>query len=59
MAFSHINKKGIKYFLHKRVGKGGATLFFFSKNPEGAIDKPEKYVVIEAPTGLPMLKRKK
>jgi len=59
MAYKHVNKKGKTYWLHKRVGKGGATLFFFSKKSEESIDKPDKYMVIENPrTGLPMLKKK-
>jgi len=59
MGYSHTNSRGIKYYLHKRVGKGGATLFFFSKKPEGSIDLPEKFKVIENErTGLPMVKKK-
>jgi len=59
MAFSFKNSKGVTYWLHKRVGRGGATLFFFSKDPTDAVDKPEGYDVFEnARTGLPMLKKK-
>lgn len=58
MVFEYTNARGQKYYLHKRVGKGGATLFFFSKSSEDAIDKPEGYRVIENErTGLPMLKK--
>jgi len=58
VGFSHTNSRGQTYWLHKRVGKGGATLFFFSKNEDGSIDKPDRYKVIENPrTGLPMLKK--
>lgn len=53
MVFSCKNKKGVEFWLHSR-GK----LFFFSKNPEGAIDLPENLTVIEGPTGLPMVKKK-
>lgn len=59
MAFEYTNSRGQKYYLHKRVGKGGATLFFFSKSSEDAIDLPERFQVIENPrTGLPMVKKK-
>ena len=55
MAYSHKNSKGVTYWLHNR-GK----LFFFSKNPEGAIDKPDNLEVFENPrTGLPMVRKKK
>lgn len=58
MGFEHTNSRGQKYFLHSREGRGGAKLFFFSKSPEGAIDLPEIYMIIEGPTGLPMVKKK-
>jgi hypothetical protein len=55
MAYSHKNSKGVTYWLHNR-GK----LFFFSKNPEGAIDLPDNLEVFENPrTGLPMVRKKK
>lgn len=54
MAYSHINSKGVTYWLHQR-GK----LFFFSKNAEGSIDLPSHLEVFEnSRTGLPMVKRK-
>jgi hypothetical protein len=35
-------------------------LFFFSKDPSGAIDLPEGFEVFENPkTSLPMIKKKK
>lgn len=59
MAFKYTNSRGKTYWLHKRVGKGGATLFFFSKDPANAADLPEKYEVFENPrTGLPMVRKK-
>lgn len=59
MGFSYTNKKGVTYWLHEREGKGGAKLFFFSKNPENSIDLPEGFEVIENErTGLPMIKKK-
>jgi len=54
MGYSHVNSKGVKYWLHSR-GK----LFFFSKKDEDSIDLPEGYDVIEnSKTGLPMIKKK-
>jgi len=41
-----------------REGKGGAKLFFFSKDEKDSSDLPEAYQVIEGPTGLPMVKKK-
>ncbi len=40
--------------------KGKATLYFFSKDPRGAINAlPKGFTVVENPkTGLPFLKRK-
>lgn len=59
MAFSHKNSKGQVYYLHSREGRGGAKLFFFSKDPTNGVDLPEGYDVFENPrTGLPMVKRK-
>jgi len=59
MAFEHTNSRGNKYYLHAREAKNGQKLFFFSKDPTGAIDKPDEYRVIEnGKTGLPLLKRK-
>jgi hypothetical protein len=60
MVFSFTNSKGQVYYLHSREGKGGAKLFFFSKDPSGAIDLPEGFEVFENPkTSLPMIRRKK
>jgi|YelNatPaOPRAMG01_1025707.scaffolds.fasta_scaffold577826_2 hypothetical protein len=53
------NKKGEKFWLHvKDTGK--ARLFYFSKNPEGALfSLPPGYEVVEnKTTGLPFLRRK-
>ena len=51
--YSHINKKGQKYFLHQR-GK----LYFFSKDPSNSISLPSGMGVVENPiTGLPLVKR--
>lgn len=59
MAYSHKNSRGQMYWLHTREGRGGAKLFFFSKNSEDSIDLPDKFQVIEnARTGLPMVKKK-
>jgi hypothetical protein len=60
MVFSFTNSKGQVYYLHSKEGKGGAKLFFFSKDPSGAIDLPEGFEVFENPkTALPMIRRKK
>lgn len=54
MGHFHVNKKGVKYWLHSR-GK----LFFFSKNEAESIDLPAGYHVVENErTGLPMIKKK-
>lgn len=55
MAYSHTNSKGVTFWLHSK-GK----LFFFSKNPESAIDLPPHLEVFENPrTGLPMVRKRK
>ncbi len=60
MGYKHINSRGQTYWLHKRVGRGGATLFFFSKSEEDSTDLPEgNWEVREnTKTGLPLLARK-
>jgi len=53
--YAHTNSRGTTYYLHNR-GK----LYFFSKDPMNAVDKPENRTVIENKmTGLPILKKKK
>ena len=52
------NRKGKKFWLHMRK-RGKVTLYFFSKDPRGAISLPRGYTVVENPkTGLPFLKKK-
>lgn len=58
MGHEHTNSKGQKYFLHAKVTSRGAKLFFFSKDPSDSADLPERFTVIEGPTGLPMVKKK-
>lgn len=59
MAYQHTNSRGQTYWLHMRKGKGGATLFFFSKDSSESIDLPAEFTVIEnTKTGLPLIKRK-
>lgn len=54
MAFSYKNSKGNTYYLHSR-----GRLFYFSKDPAGAIDLPPGYQAMESQaTGLPLLKKK-
>lgn len=65
MVYSHTNKKGVTYFLHKKDVKlkGGRVqpIYYFGKEAkEGAIDAiPEGRMIIESSrTGLPILKKK-
>ncbi len=52
--FAYTNKKGVTYYLHNK-GK----LYYFSKDPMHAVDKPaERFVVENKQTGLPILKKK-
>lgn len=54
MVFSYKNSRGSVYYLHQN-GK----LLFFSKKPEGAIELPAGFTIIEnSRTGLPMVKKK-
>ncbi len=63
MPFQYTNKKGDVYTLHRTVAhlKSGQsrTLHYFSRDVrEGALDAvPAGYVVSEAPTGMPVLKK--
>jgi len=60
VAYSHKNSRGITYWLHTREGKGGARLFFFSKDQNDSTDLPEGMEVFENPrNSLPMVRRKK
>ena len=60
MGYSHVNTRGITYWLHGREGRGGAKLYFFSKEQSDSIDLPEGLEVFENPrTGLPMVRKKK
>jgi hypothetical protein len=54
MAYSHINSKGVTYYLHSN-GK----MFFFSKEiKNGALDAvPAGYQVVEMKTGMLVLKK--
>ncbi len=57
--YIYTNKKGKKFWLHMRK-KGKSTIYFFSKDPRGAINSlPRGFTVVENPkTGLPFVKRK-
>jgi hypothetical protein len=63
MAFTFKNSKGVTYTLHRieSVQKNGQTrtLHYFSRDARpGAIDAvPAGYVVSEAPSGMPVLKK--
>lgn len=58
MGYSHVNSKGQTYYLHEKVTAKGAKLRFFSKVAEDGAELPDAYMVIEGPTGLPMVKKK-
>jgi len=53
------NKKGKKFWLHMKI-KGKSRIYYFSKDPTGAINGiPKGYEAIEGPkTGLPFLRKK-
>lgn len=64
MAYSYTNKKGVKYYLHKKdvTLRGGRrqTIYYFARDVRaGAIDAvPAGYKVIETErTGMPVLKK--
>ena len=64
MAFSHVNAKGVTYYLHgkERITKSGKSswLYYFAKEekPEGGLDAvPAGYIVVENKNGLPLLKK--
>jgi hypothetical protein len=54
MVFEYTNSKGIKYYLYQK-----SRLFFFSKNPEGALyNLPTGFQIKENPkTGISILKK--
>ncbi|MFH1545464.1 MAG: hypothetical protein ABIE23_05285 [archaeon] len=54
MAYSHKNSREVTYYLHQK-----GRLYYFSKDPSGGIDLPDKFMVVESEkTGLPMVKKK-
>ncbi len=55
--YKYTNEKGETYFLHKSE-KGDRTTYYFSKNPEGALQsRPKGYKVEENPDShMPYLK---
>ncbi len=58
IVFTYTNKRGVKFWLHSKIGRGGTILYYFSKDSRDAISKPSGYVVVESPTtSLPVLKR--
>ena len=64
MAYSYTNKKGDKYYLHKKdvTLRGGRqqTIYYFAREVrDGAIDSvPAGYKVVETErTGMPVLKK--
>ncbi len=66
MAYSHVNSKGVKYYLNSKevTLRGGKkqTIYYFSKDerPEGIDDVPEGMQVNENPrNGFLTVSRKK
>ena len=59
--YSYTNKKGNTYYLHRRVYAAHKTfVWFFSRNPEGAVELPVFYEVIESPRSQhPVIRKKK
>ena len=62
MGFTYTNSKGQTYGLHSRTTASSTgksrTPYYFSKSAEDAIDDlPSGYRVVEAKTGLPLLKK--
>jgi hypothetical protein len=63
MAFTFTNSRGVTYTLHrleaKQTNGQSRILHFFSRDVKpGAIDAiPAGYVVSEAPSGMPVLKK--
>lgn len=57
--YAYKNKDGKKFWLHMKK-RGKATLYYFSKDPVGALfNIPKGYeVAINPRQGLPMLKKK-
>ncbi len=58
--FVYENKKKEKFWLHSKQ-RGKVTLYFFTKNPIGALPSiPKGFEVAENPkTGMPYLRKKK
>lgn len=58
--FIYENKKKEKFWLHSKQ-RGKVTLYFFSKNPIGALPSiPKGFEVVENPkTGMPYLRKKR
>ena len=64
MAYSYTNKKGVKYYLHKKdvTLRGGRqqTIYYFARDVrDGSLDEvPSGYKVMETErTGMPVLKK--
>jgi len=64
MAYTYTNKKGVKYYLHKKdvTLRGGRqqTIYFFARDVrDGSLNEvPSGYKVMETErTGMPVLKK--
>ncbi len=59
MGYCYTNKKGEKWYLHVKVGRGGNLIFYFSKDEVDSVDLPFGYIVVEGKNGVPFLKKLK
>jgi len=53
-------QRGITYYLHKKLAGRGKShyIYFFSKDPDGAIDIPPYLEVVMNSKGFPLVRRK-
>jgi len=58
MAYSFVNSKGKRYFLHEKKNlRGGQMRWFSFKEADALPELPAGFIVIEGPTGLPFAKK--
>ncbi len=57
-AYSYVDKKGRKWWLHEKISASGVKLYFFSSKQDDAVPMPAGYIPLEsAKTGMPVLKK--
>lgn len=56
--YSATNRKGTTYFFHMKIGRGGAKLYYFSKEQNDSVDLPDNLEVFEGRTGMLMVRKK-